>query len=190
MLNDSDQQPQQTSTLLVRRIVIAGIMVAITVLLGLLPVGGFIPFPTGVNATTLHIPAIIGGILEGWPVGGLVGFFFGLSSFLQAASPLFKDPLVAIVPRLFIGVTAYLAYAALKRVNELLAVGVGAAVGTATNTGLVLAMAVLRGYMNVNLAATVAVTHGIPEIVVAVLITVAVVGAWHQIGRRSGGSSV
>jgi hypothetical protein len=40
------------------------------------------------------------------------------------------------------------------------------------------------------LAATVAVTHGVPEIIVAVVITVAVVAAWKQIGRRSGGSSV
>jgi uncharacterized membrane protein len=178
-----------TSTL-VRRIAVTGILVAITVLLGTLPVGGFIPFPTGVNATTLHIPAIIGGILEGWPVGWLIGLCFGLFSFLRATSPLFKDPLVAIIPRMFIGVTAYFAYRGLKRVNELLAIGVSAAIGTATNTILVLGIAVLRGYMEVGLAATVAVTHGIPEIIVAVVITVAVVAAWKQIARRSGGSSV
>ena len=86
--------------------------------------------------------------------------------------------------------TAYFAYAALRRFNELLATGVGAAVGTATNTVLVLTLAVLRGYMEIGLAATVAVTHGVPEIIVAVLITVAVVAAWKQIGRRAGGSSV
>ena len=181
---------QQTTTVLVRRIVVTGILTAVTVLLGMLPVGGFIPFPTGVNATTLHIPAIIGGILEGWPVGGLIGLFFGLFSFVRSTTPLFKDPLVAIVPRLFIGVTAYLAYAGLKRVNELVAAGVGAAVGTATNTILVLGLAVLRGYMDASLAATIAATHGIPEIIVAVVITVAVVAAWKQIARRSGGSTV
>lgn len=181
---------RQTTTVLVRRIVVTGILVAVTVLLGLLPVGGFIPFPTGVNATTLHIPTVIGGILEGWPVGGLIGLCFGLFSFLRSTTPLFKDPLIAILPRLFIGVTAHFSYAALKRVNELVAVGVGAAVGTATNTILVLTLAVLRGYMDVKLAATVAVTHGIPEIIVAVVVTVAVVATWRQIARRSGGSSV
>jgi uncharacterized membrane protein len=180
----------QATTVRIRRIVVAGILVAITVLLGLLPVGGFIPFPTGVNATTLHIPAIIGGLLEGWMVGGLVGLFFGLFSFLRAATPLFKDPLVAIIPRLFIGVTAYLAYASLKRVNEILAIGVGAAVGTATNTVLVLGMAVLRGYMDIGLAATIAVTHGIPEIIVAVIITLAVVTAWKRIERGRRGAAV
>ncbi len=181
---------QQTTSVLVRRIVITAMMTAITVLLGLLPVGGFIPFPTGVNATTLHIPAIIGGILEGWLVGGLIGAFFGLFSLIRAATPIFKDPLVAIIPRLFIGVTAYFAYAGLKRFNELLAVGVGAAIGTATNTLLVLGLAVLRGYMSIELASTVAVTHGIPEIIVAVVIATSVVGAWRQISVRPRGSSV
>ncbi len=181
---------QQTTTVLVRRIVVTGILVAITVLLGMLPVGGFIPFPTGVNATTLHIPAIIGGILEGWLVGGLIGLFFGLFSFLRATTPLFKDPLVAIIPRLFIGVTAYFAYAGLKRLNEILAIGVGAAVGTATNTVLVLGIAVLRGYVDIGLAATIAITHGIPEIIVAVIITVTVVATWRRITLRPGGASV
>jgi len=181
---------QQTTTVLVRRIVVTAMMVAITVLLGLLPVGGFIPFPTGVNATTLHIPAIIGGILEGWLVGGLVGLFFGLFSLIRAATPIFKDPLVAIIPRLFIGVTAYFAYAGLKRFNQLVAVGVGAAVGTATNTILVLGLAVLRGYMSIEVASGVALAHGIPEIIVAVVITVSVVAAWRQISTRRQGSSV
>ncbi|MGD8967667.1 MAG: ECF transporter S component [Anaerolineae bacterium] len=184
------ESSQQTTTALVRRIVVSGVLVAVTVLLGVLPIGGFIPFPTGVNATTLHIPAIIGGILEGWMVGGLIGLCFGLFSFLRAATPLFKDPLVAIVPRLFIGVTAYASYAGLKRFNEILAIGVGAAIGTTTNTLLVLAIAVLRGYLAVGVAATIAVTHGIPEIIVAVVITVAVVATWRQIARGRGGSSV
>jgi len=174
----------------VRRIAVTGVIVAITVLLGVLPVGGFIPFPTGVQATTLHIPAIIGGILEGWPVGWLIGLCFGLFSFLRAATPLFKDPLVAIIPRMFIGVTAALSYRGLRRIHELVAVGVAAAIGTATNTILVLAMAVLRGYLDLRFALTVAVTHGIPEIIVAVIIAVAVVAAWKRLTVRRGRSSV
>jgi len=123
-------------------------------------------------------------------VGGVIGLCFGIFSFLRATSPLFKDPLLAILPRLFIGVTAYFAYLGVKRLNELVAVGVGAAVGTLTNTVLVLGLAVVRGYMGVELASTVAITNGLPEIIVAVVIVVAVVGAWKQIGTRSGGSSV
>ena len=168
-------------TLSVRKIVISGVLGAISILLGWTRLG-FIPVPTAAgHATIMHVPAIIGGIMEGWVVGGLVGLIFGLFSFLQATVPMFKDPLVAIVPRLFIGVTAYLTYAGLKRLNQYLALIVSATVGTLTNTLLVLGMAVVRGYMAPGVALTVAVTHGIPEIIVAAIITVAVVVAWRQV---------
>ncbi|HEX7586927.1 MAG TPA: ECF transporter S component, partial [Anaerolineae bacterium] len=53
----------------VRSIVVAGVLGAIAILLGYTRLG-FIPVPTPAgNATIMHIPAIIGGILEGWPVG-------------------------------------------------------------------------------------------------------------------------
>jgi uncharacterized membrane protein len=106
---------------------------------------GFIPVPTPAgNAAILHVPAVIGGVMEGGVVGGLVGTLFGLFSFLQATVPMFKDPLVAVLPRIFIGATAWLAYAGLKRVNEYLALVVAAVVGTLTNTIGVLAMACPR----------------------------------------------
>jgi uncharacterized membrane protein len=102
-----------------RRIAVAGVLAAISILLILAPVGGFVPVPTPAgNATTLHIPAIIGGILGGWPVGGLIGLVFGLGSFLRAEIPLFKDPLVAILPRIFIGVIPYFAYRMLREAGR------------------------------------------------------------------------
>jgi len=170
----------------VRRIVIAAVLSAIAILLGVTRLG-FIPVPTAAgNATIMHVPAIVGGIMEGWLVGGIIGTIFGLFSFIQATTPLFKDPLVAILPRIFIGITAYFTYAGLKRINEYLALIVSAAVGTLTNTILVLGMAVLRGYMAAGVALTVGVTHGLPEVVVAVIITVAVVVAWKRIETGRG----
>lgn len=170
----------------VRRIVIAGVLAAISILLGSTRLG-FIPVPTAAgNATIMHVPAIIGGILEGWLVGGIISTIFGLFSFINATVPMFKDPLVAVVPRIFIGITAYFSYAALKRINEYLALIVAAVVGTLTNTILVLGMAVVRGYMAGGVAATVAVTHGLPEAVVAAIITVAVVVAWKRIETGRG----
>jgi uncharacterized membrane protein len=170
----------------VRKIVISGVLGAIAILLGWTRLG-FIPVPTAAgNATIMHVPAIIGGIMEGWLVGGIIGTIFGIFSFLQATTPLFKDPLVAILPRIFIGITAYFTYAGLKKVNEYLALIVAAAVGTLTNTILVLGMAVIRGYMAAGVAAGVAVTHGIPEIIVAAIITVAVVVAWKRIETGRG----
>ena len=105
-------------TLSVRKIVIAGVLSAIAIVLGWTRLG-FIPVPTAAgNATIMHVPAIVGGVLEGSIVGGIVGTLFGLFSFLQATVPMFKDPLVAVLPRIFIGITAWMAYAGFKRVNE------------------------------------------------------------------------
>lgn len=170
----------------VRKIVISGVLAAIAILLGVTRLG-FIPVPTAAgNATIMHVPAIIGGVMEGWLVGGIIGTIFGLFSFLQATTPLFKDPLVAVLPRIFIGITTYFAYVGLKKVNEYLALIVAAAVGTLTNTILVLGMAVIRGYMAAGVAWTVGVTHGLPEVVVAAIITVAVVVAWKRIETGRG----
>ena len=170
----------------VRKIVIAGVLAAVAILLGVTRLG-FIPVPTAAgNATIMHVPAIIGGVMEGWLVGGIIGTIFGLFSFLQATTPLFKDPLVAVLPRIFIGITTYFAYVGLKKVNEYLALIVAAAVGTLTNTILVLGMAVVRGYMAAGVAWTVGVTHGLPEVVVAAIITVAVVVAWKRIETGRG----
>lgn len=171
----------EEGTLSVRKIVIAGVLSAIAILLGWTRLG-FIPVPTAAgNATIMHVPAIVGGVLEGGVVGGIVGTLFGLFSFLEATVPMFKDPLVALLPRIFIGVTAWLAYAGLKRVNVYLALIAAAILGTLTNTIGVLVIAVLRGYMAPGVAWTVALTHGIPEVIVAAILTVAIVIAWKRI---------
>lgn len=118
----------------IRRIVISGVLGAITLLMGWTSIG-FIPVPTlAGHATVMHIPAIIGGVLEGWVVGAVLGLLFGLASFLQATIPIFKDPLVAILPRLFIGVTAYFAYVAIKRSGRYAALGVAVVAGALVGT--------------------------------------------------------
>ncbi|WP_257351655.1 ECF transporter S component [Pseudalkalibacillus decolorationis] len=164
-----------------RKIVIAGVLGAVAILLGVTRLG-FIPVPTAAgNATIMHVPAIIGGVMQGPFVGLVIGLIFGVSSFLDATIPLFKDPLVAILPRLFIGVTAYLSYISLRRINEYAAIGVAGFVGAFTNTLLVLTMAVIRGYIAPGVAVTIAVTNGIPEAIVSVIITLAVVVAWKKL---------
>ncbi len=261
-----------------RRIVIAGVLSGVTIFLGYTRLG-FIPVPTpAANATIMHVPAIIGGILEGWGVGAVIGTIFGIFSFFEATTPLFKDPLVAILPRVFIGITPFFVYQGLRRVNrsagfgiaavilvlvglftfdmlrfvpqnlvfdfggdpsspwihltgatallvyqvtgallvllgivaagtfayfaqrnqmELLAIGAAAVIGTLTNTVLVLGMAVLsplspggKGWMTPEVALGVGITHGIPEMIVAVIVTVAVVSAWKGLETGAGKSSV
>ncbi len=99
----------------IRRVVVAGLLLAITLLLAFTPVG-FIPMPTPAgNATIAHIPAIIGGILEGPLVGLIVSLGFGFASWSRAAIPAFRDPLVAIVPRLLIGPVAWWVFSLLRR---------------------------------------------------------------------------
>lgn len=101
-----------------RQIAVAGLLGALTIAMGLLPVGGFIPVPTPAgSATTMHIPTILAGIIEGPVVGAIVGFIFGAFSFWRAqvqanpvARALFTDPLIAFVPRMLIGVVAHYAY--------------------------------------------------------------------------------
>ena len=90
-------QEMRQGGLSTRGIVISGVLGAVAIVLGATRIG-FIPMPTGINATIMHVPAIIGGILEGPLVGALVGTIFGIYSFVQATTPMFKDPIVAIVP--------------------------------------------------------------------------------------------
>ncbi|RYL92503.1 ECF transporter S component [Sporolactobacillus sp. THM7-4] len=166
----------------VRRIVIAGVLGAIAILLGVSRLG-YIPVPTPAgNATIMHVPAIIGGIIEGPIVGLIIGLIFGVSSFLDATVPLFKDPLVSIFPRLFIGVIAFFVYFGFKRFNEYVAIGAAGFVGSMTNTILVLGMAVIRGYFTLSVALGVAIANGIPEAIVALIVTLAIVTSWKKIG--------
>lgn len=172
----------------VRTIVVSGVLAAIQLALGFTGLG-FIPLPTGVNATILHIPAIIGGVLEGAVAGAAIGGIFGIFSFLRATTPLFQNPLIAIGPRLLIGVVAYLVYRAVRPINEPLALVLAGALGTLTNTALVLGLAVTvpgpNGvpYLTPEVAWTVALTNAPGEVIVASIITLAVGLAVRGAGR-------
>lgn len=100
----------------IRKLVISAMLGAITIVLGLTPLG-FIPLGI-MNATTMHIPVIIAAILEGPIVGAAVGLIFGVSSMVKAftmplpTSFVFWNPLIAVLPRILIGVVSYYLYAA------------------------------------------------------------------------------
>ena len=159
----------------VRKIVISGILGAISILLGVTRLG-FIPVPTPAgHATIMHIPAILGGVLEGPVVGLITGAIFGLFSFLQPGAPFFADPLVSILPRLFIGIVSYLIYFSTKKINSVLACILAGAFGSATNTILVLGMATWRGYLPSEVSISVGILHGVPELIVAAILTVILV---------------
>jgi uncharacterized membrane protein len=189
-----DYQTKDSSTggsvLNTRRIVVAGVLSAIAVLLGITRIG-YIPVPNlSGNATIMHIPAIIGGVLEGPIVGGVIGLIFGISSFLGDTSIYFKDPLVSIVPRIFIGIVAYGVYVGLKRAKVPIWVNlpITGILGSATNTILVLGMIGLRFHWTMKLILSIALTNGTAEAVLSAILTTAVVLAYLGIsrpGRRS-----
>ncbi|HEX2222287.1 MAG TPA: ECF transporter S component [Candidatus Limnocylindria bacterium] len=169
---------ENTLSLNTRRIVVAGILGAIAILLAVTRIG-FIPVPnTTGNATIMHVPAILGGVLEGPVVGFLVGGIFGVFSFIQAEVPAFKDPLVAILPRLFIGIVAWLVFVGTMRATRNLYVAaiVAGLLGTLTNTVGVLGMGTIRGYFPPELIVTI-LPQVIAELVLAAVITVIVVKA-------------
>ncbi len=105
-----------------RKMVVTGVLGAISVVLGMTPLG-FIPIgPT--RATIMHIPVIIGAIVEGPIVGALIGLIFGLFSIYQAiVSPtvvsfVFRNPVVAVLPRVLIGIVAYYVYKGLGKLGK------------------------------------------------------------------------
>jgi uncharacterized membrane protein len=158
----------------VRQIVIAGILGGIAIFLGYTRLG-FIPVPNlAGNATIMHVPAILGGALEGPVVGTIVGGIFGIFSFIQAEVPFFRDPLVSILPRLFIGVVAWAVFASLRNWSIDVAAAAAGVLGSMTNTVGVLGMAVLLGYL--PLAAVVPIIpQAIAEAILAAVVTVVVV---------------
>ncbi|WP_207229329.1 ECF transporter S component [Ktedonosporobacter rubrisoli] len=159
-------------TITTERIVIAGVLAAITIILGVVPGLGFIPIPTMAgNATTEHIPTILGGVVAGPVVGIFSGLVFGILSFLRATTPLFKDPIVAIVPRLFIGLVSWAVFAGLKGLNRDVAAVVAGFLGSATNTVLVLGLAVARGYLP-PVAVLPIIPQAVVESVIAAILTV------------------
>ncbi len=242
-----------------RQIVVAGALGAISILLGVTKLG-FIPFFLGTSITIMHVPVIVGAILEGPWVGTAIGAIFGIFSLIWAyigpngpGDVYFQNVLISVLPRLFIGVMAYLAYTLVKKqkgirsawllwlglgisvvapilgfgtnilsgktdmkifvlvisivlgvlmvgslvvirrsMGELAALSAAAVIGTLTNTVLVLFMMGLMGELGYvpaipwSALLVLGITNGIPEMITAVIITVAVVAAWKQIefGRK------
>ncbi|CEP77731.1 MAG: ECF transporter S component [Defluviitoga tunisiensis] len=193
-----------------KRLVTISLLSAISFILGFTPLG-FIPIPPA-NATTMHIPVVIGAILEGPIAGMVIGLIFGISSIIQALlrpnilSFAFINPLVSVLPRILIGLVSYYSYKLVfnlfsSRKNgevskgaDSISVGISAALGTLTNTVGVLGMMYLlyagriAEAMEIKKEAVggvilaIGLTNGIPEIIIAVLITIAVIRAVKKAG--------
>lgn len=173
-----------------RKLAIVGMLGAISAVLGVTPLG-FIPIGA-ISITTMHLPVIVGAILEGPIVGMMVGLLFGIISMVRAfmtpipTSFIFWNPLVSIIPRMLIGLVSYYVYAFFKKStkNEVISMGVSAFLGSMTNTVGVLGISVLiyqdrlSKALSISIEAVratfagIAVTNGIPEAIASVIIAV------------------
>jgi len=182
-----------------RQLTIIGMLSAISVVLGLTGYG-FIPLPFA-KLTIMHIPVIIGAIIEGPMVGMLIGLIFGIFSIMQnimapnILSFALINPLVSVLPRILIGVTSYYVYNLLKSKKEGIRIIAATVIGSLTNTFGVLTMiyvlyavryAQAKG-ISASAAAKaiygVALINGVPEAIVAVTIAVPVIMAVKKIRK-------
>lgn len=159
---NTTNQSRGVKRLNVRKMTIIGMLCAISIIMSMTPIG-YVPINPVVNLTIMHIPVIIGAIIEGPLAGAFIGFIFGATSLLRAITGptvtnfIFMNPLVSILPRMLIGVASYYTYAFVsKRFSKLLEsksngnkdskklktlpAAITGVVGTLVNTGGVLGM--------------------------------------------------
>ena len=173
-----------------RKIVIAGVMAAISIVLGVTRLG-FIPWLSGASLTIMHVPVIIGAILEGPVVGMIIGLIFGIFSLVQAAvSPtgpvdvFFTNPLISVLPRVLIGLTTWLVYRAFRDRWLPVAVISSSIAGSLTNTLFVLGALGAAGALPWALIGTITIANGLPEAGAAALISIAVIVSWKSVGIK------
>ena len=185
-----------------RRLVLIGALGGISIFLGVSGLG-LIRLPI-FSLTIMHIPVIIGALLEGPVVGISVGLIFGLFSMYQnitapgLTSFIFWNPIVALIPRMLIGIVAYYSFKLFKSKikNTGVCAGIAAVLGTLTNTIGVLGLTYIL-YLDQYAQAreisreavagtllTVGLTNGIPEAIVSALITIPIVVTMLKLKRK------
>jgi len=121
-----------------------GVMLSLTIVFVALTA---LPTMSASMALFIFIPTIVTSITQGPKMGAILGFFAGTVTLLRAllapTSPLdvlFINPLVAILPRIFIGIVPYYVNIGIKKVFKLESVSLllAGASGALVNTGLVI----------------------------------------------------
>lgn len=180
----------------IKKLTQAALLIAVQMVLTLTQLGYIQIGP--MEITLMHIPVIVGAIALGPVTGGLLGLVFGLSSmfvaiqrphlgtwpFNPAVTHSFSSVIIAVLPRIFLGLLTAWIFMLLKKAKVKLpiAAGISGGIGAAAHTAGVLSLAYfLLGTRYANelgvgvnaLAASfiaVATTNGAVEAVSAVLI--------------------
>lgn len=190
-------------SLSIKEMTIVSILGAIIFVMGWTPIG-MIPLTLILSATIIHVPVIIGALVMGPKVGLILGLIMGLTSLSRAwiapQSPLnliFMNPIIAVLPRLFIGIAAYYSYHFVRKLlkNQILALTIASVSGSLANTILTLGTIFLikngqtfvldemSSTVSKALLGTIILTNGIPEVIVTALITVPIVLAIKKVNH-------
>lgn len=177
----------------VRQIVVAGALGAVTVALSVAGIG-YIPWFSGASLSVLQVPTIVGAVVEGPVVGILVGAIFGVTSLVQSAiNPakgaidiFFVNPLISVLPRILIGLVAWLVYRLFRGKLRPLAAAAAGLAGSLANTVFVLGALVLAGAIPLAVASAVAASNGLVEAAACAVLVAGIVSAWKGVEGRSG----
>ncbi|MDO4680783.1 MAG: ECF transporter S component [Aerococcus sp.] len=127
-------------------------LTVISLIIAILMIQAFVPWlgylPLGfANVTIVHVTVIIGAILLGVRGGAIIGTSWGILALIRhlvqptLLSPIFYNPLVAIVPRLCVGVIVAVIYPLLRHYFTPMKSGaIAGVVGSLTNSLLVTLM--------------------------------------------------
>jgi uncharacterized membrane protein len=190
MLDTQRRSPAPGLRLSTHDLAVAGVFGGLAIVLSFTPLG-LIPVPNPTEAaTSLHLPAIVAGILSGPLVGGLVGLVLAVSSWYLygaafitfAGGNLALALLAAFLPRILIGVAAYYVYRPLRRWPALAAGAAGLA-GTLTNTFGVLGLLIWLGALPAALLAPVFLMNVPLEAILALVVTIPAVAALRALGK-------
>lgn len=176
---------------------------ALIVVMSFVPYTGIISYGV-ISITTLHIPVIIGSVLLGWKNGAFLGLVMGVCSLIRAwlmpGSPLeqiiFMNPIVSVLPRIFIGLFAGLIYAGMIKLTkgkQAFSIGAAALTGSLTNTVFVLLLMNLLYYQKLSatfggtlltIVSTIFSLNGAIEILGAVIISIPIAMALLKVKDR------
>lgn len=136
-----------------------GVMLALIFVLFLLE--GTLLAGTGMTACVLSLPVAISlSVYDDWKKSFIGGTLLGICSCIfclifASAFIFYANPLISVLPRMFIGITAYWTYFGLsklfkkiknKYVREMLPAGIAGVIGSITNTVLyLLAISIWKG---------------------------------------------
>ena len=154
-------------------------------------------FPVPIKPTIVHIPVIIASILYGPKVGTILGALMGIislvtntlvllpTSYLFVPNGNIYSLIIALVPRILIGITPYFVYKYLKNKTGLILAGT---VGSLTNTIFVLGgifllfSKVYNGNIQLLLASVIS-TNSIAEMIISAVLTVTIIPALEKVRK-------